>query len=98
MMPWWRDRSVVSKTPIVTVILLENGNLQQVIRMWREGTAEGQSLWGWISVNLALLLWCNFYRVCCPNERTAFWATILGVVMNAIVIGTVVYFRYGRSS
>ncbi len=92
----WDNPSVVGKTPLVTVVLLENANIQQLVRMWNEGTAEGQSLWGWIFVNLALLLWCNFYRVCCPKERFAFWATVVGVLMNAAVIATVVYFRYIR--
>lgn len=84
----------VSKTPILTVFLLEGANIGQIIRMWTERTAEGQSLTAWISVNLALLLWLNFYRVCCPDQRWAFWATAVGISMNAGVILSVIWFRY----
>lgn len=88
---FWSNPSVVRYTPILTVGLLEAGNLQQLCRMWSEGTSEGQSLWGWLSVNVALWLWWNFYRVCCPKERFAFWATVVGIWMNAAVIATVAY-------
>ncbi len=93
MKPWSNPR-LVSKTPLIGVGLLEHANLQQLYRMWSEGTADGQSLWGWISVFVALLFWCNFYRVCCPNEKFAFWATTFSVLMNLLVILTVVHFRY----
>lgn len=93
MKPWSNPR-VVNKTPIVTFVLLESANVQQLWRMWAQQTAAGQSLGGWIAVNIALLLWCNFYRVCCPEQKTAFWVTVVGVVMNAAVIATVVKFRF----
>ena len=90
----WSDPRIISKTPLATIVLLEHANIQQLIRMWSEGTAEGQSLWGWISVGFALALFINFYRVCCPKEKFAFWATVLGLGMNLLVILTVVWFRY----
>lgn len=93
-MAFWNDPAVVRRSPLVTVVLLEWANVQQVARMVAERSAEGQSLVGWAAVSAALVLWANFYRVCCPQERTAFWTTVLGIVMNAGVIGTVVYFRY----
>jgi hypothetical protein len=88
------DPSVVSKTPLVTVFLLEGANANQLLRMWHEHTAAGQSLIGWLSVWVALLLWANFYRVCCPRERFAFWATVVGVGMNTAVWLTVIWFRF----
>jgi hypothetical protein len=60
----------------------------------RKEQAAGQSLWGWLSVNIALLLWCNFYRVCCPAQKLAFWAPVVGWVLNSCVVLTVIYFRY----
>ena len=81
-------------TPIAAVGLLEIANLNQLYRMWTEWTAAGQSLWGWISVQLALWLWLNFYRVVTPKERFAFWGTSLGIGMNMAVILTVIFFRY----
>lgn len=95
-MRFYNDPNVISKTPILTVFFLESANVSQLYRMWSEKTAEGQSLWGWMMVSAALLLWCNFYRVCCPKERWALWTTMLGVFMNALVILSVVYFRYLR--
>ncbi len=90
----WSNPALVAKTPLVTVVLLENANIQQLWRMWTQHTAAGQSLWGWLSVNLALLLWCNFYRVCCPDQRIAYWATVVGWALNTCVVLTVAYFRY----
>lgn len=81
-------------TPMVAVGLLEFANVNQLVRMWTEWTAAGQSLWGWLSVQLALWLWLNFYRVITPNERFAFWGTGIGIAMNMAVCLTVVFFRY----
>lgn len=95
-MKWLNDRALVSKTPFVTTLLLENANVQQLWQMWRTRTAAGQSLWGWMMVGGALWLWCNFYRVICPKEKAALRCTQLGVLMNLLVILTVIWFRYGR--
>jgi hypothetical protein len=91
----WNNPALVGTwTPILAVACLEWANLNQLYRMWTEWTAAGQSLWGWMSVWVALVLWLNFYRVVTPNERFAFWGTVLGIVMNSAVILSVVFFRY----
>lgn len=83
-------------TPFLTTLLLENGNIQQLLQMWTERTAEGQSLLGWISVQIALLLWFNFYgnKLEGSSRKTALLATAVGCVFNFSVILSVVYFRY----
>lgn len=91
---WRTDPKVVDKTPIVTVFLLEGANIQQMWRMWTERSAEGQSITGWLSVNVALWLWLNFYLVFNRDNKFAIWGTAVGVVLNALVVLTVVYFRY----
>lgn len=88
------DPALVGKTPLLTVMLLEGANIGQVVRMWTTRTAEGQSLTAWILVNLALLLWYNFYRVCTPEQTWAIRATALGIAMNSFVILSVVWFRW----
>ena len=93
-MKFWNNPAVVAKTPIVTTLLLETANMGQLIRMWTEWTADGQSLAAWICVNAALFLWLNFYRVCTPEQKWAIWATAFGVAMNSLVIASVVVFRY----
>lgn len=93
-MRWYSDPKIVSKTGVLTVLLLESANIGQVWRMWTERTAAGQSLGSWISVGLALWLWCHFFRVCAPTERFAYWSTLLGITMNLLVILTVIYWRY----
>jgi hypothetical protein len=60
--------------------------------MWTEKTAAGQSLTAWISVCIALLLWANVYRA--QRMKTALYATLLGVLMNLLVVATVVYWRF----
>lgn len=87
-------RELVERTPIVTTMLLEAANVQQLQRMWTERTAAGQSLTAWLSVSAALLLWLNFYRVVTPQAKWAIRGTAVGVAMNALVILTVIYFRY----
>jgi len=88
------NRSLVDKTPIITTFLLELANINQMIRMWSEWTAEGQSLWGWITVNIALILWLNFYLVFNRDNKFAIWGTAVGIFMNSCVIMSVIYFRY----
>lgn len=90
------DPRWVDKTPILTTLLLEAANVQQLVRMWSEGSAEGQSITGWLSVNVALLLWLNFYRVVTPHATWAIRGTLFGVVMNAAVILTVAWFQFLR--
>jgi len=88
------DPRWVSKTPIATVFLLEAANVGQIIRMWTERSALGQSVWSWVSVNLALWLWWNFYRVITPKELWARRATAIGIALNSVVIASVVWFRF----
>jgi hypothetical protein len=94
----WSARTnpkVVDKTPIVTVFLLEGANLQQLWRMWTARTSAGQSVTAWLSVNLALWLWLNFYLVFNRQNKFAIWGTAVGIFLNALVLLTVIYFRYG---
>lgn len=78
----------------MTTLLLEGANIGQLRRMWVEQTAEGQSLTAWLLVSAALWLWLNFYRVITPDQKFAIRCTAFGIVMNALVILTVLYFRY----
>jgi len=90
----WNDPAVVSKTPIATVFLLEGANIGQLWRMWGEHSALGQSEWSWMSVNVALWLWLNFYRVVTPGEVWARRATGVGIALNTAVILSVIWFRH----
>lgn len=91
---WRTNPKIVDKTPIVTVFLLEGANVQQLWRMWTEWTAAGQSVGAWLSVNIALWLWLNFYLVFNRENKFAIWGTAIGIVLNALVMLTVIYFRY----
>jgi uncharacterized protein with PQ loop repeat len=95
MTPWYRQPALVSKTPIVAVVLLELANVSQLTRMWSTGTADGQSVVGWMCVNVALLLWLNFYLTFTPTQRWAIWGTVLGIGMNTSVILSVLWLRWG---
>jgi uncharacterized membrane protein YbaN (DUF454 family) len=92
---WLNDPALVQRTPMVTVFLLEGANISQLWRMWTEHSALGQSVQGWILVNLALVLWLNFYRVCLPpgQRRWAIVSTGIGWCLNMAVILSVLYFR-----
>lgn len=84
----------VLRTPVLTTLLLESANVQQLWRMWTEHTAAGQSLTAWVCVNIALLLWLNFYLVITPEAKWAIRGTAFGVCLNAAVILSVFYWRY----
>ena len=86
---------LIEKTPIATTLLLEYANVGQLWRMWHVHSALGQNVWSWLSVHAALWLWWNYYRVMLPNDKYARRATAVGLVLNAAVVLTVVYFRYG---
>lgn len=89
------DQKWVLRTPIASVILLEAANLQQLYQMWVvDHSAEGQSVTAWLSVQVALWLWLNFYRVITPQARWAIRGTQLGLALNMSVILTVLYWRY----
>jgi uncharacterized protein with PQ loop repeat len=77
--------------PVAAQVLLEWANVSQLVRMWREHTAAGQSLVGWLSVFAALLLFLAFYRH--KRLTTVVYTTAFGLLMNTLVILTVLYFR-----
>ena len=80
--------------PIAAACLLEYANIGQLVRMWGEHTAAGQSLPAWISVGAALLFYTAFYWVCTPEQRWARLATAVSSFTNIAVIATVLRFRY----
>jgi hypothetical protein len=84
----------VARTPILSVLLLEAANVSQITRMWTERSAEGQSVLGWISVNMALWLWLNFYLTFNRAQKFAIYGTVLGIAINSLVILSVLYFRH----
>lgn len=88
------NKNVMRHTPIVTTLLLEGANVGQLIRMWTEHTAAGQSLWAWFSVGVALALWLCWYRLFVPEQKIAIYSCLSGILMNQAVIWTVIYFRY----
>jgi len=90
----WNNRRIMAKSPLITTVLLEFANIGQIARMWHEHTAAGQSLISWLSVQAALWLWLNFFRLFNPEQRFAFWCQALGICLNMLVCLTVIYYRY----
>lgn len=95
MVKLWNDATWVARTPMLTVLLLEYANVGQLWRMWHEQSALGQNVWSWVSINAALWLWLNYYRVIVPGglRSAAARATMVGIALNATVILTVAHFR-----
>ena len=88
------DPKWVLRTPIISVLLLELGNLQQLWQMWVvDHSAKGQSITAWLSVQAALWLWLNFYRVITPDAVWAIWGTRVGIALNMSVVLSVLYWR-----
>lgn len=83
----------IAKTPIVTTLLLEAANASQLVRMWTERSALGQSIVAWMMVNAALVLWFIYYKVMLPEQKLPRYCTAFGIAMNLCVVLTVAYFR-----
>ena len=79
-------------SPMITAAMLEGANAMQIWRMVTEHSALGQNAWSWVSVNVALWLWCNFYRA--KFLLTALCMTLLSVVITSLVVLTVAYYRH----
>ena len=90
---FWDDPVWVGRTPIVASLLIDGGAVGQIVRMWRERSAEGQSLLSWCAVVVALLLWANFYRVITPDQRWARLAIGVSIVLNGAVALSVLWWR-----
>ena len=89
------NREWVLRTPILSVLLLEAANVQQLWQMWViDRSADGQSLTGWLCVQLALWLWLNFYYVITPEAKWAIRGTQLGIALNMSVCLSVLFWRY----
>lgn len=81
-------------TPIASLVLIEGGAVGQIARMVREQTAAGQSLWSWLAVTVALMLWFNYYRVMTPRLLLPRVTMVIGVTLNLCISLTIIYFRY----
>jgi FtsH-binding integral membrane protein len=83
---WLRNDRFLDLTPVFAMVLLETANGFQLWEMWTTRTSLGQSPWGWVCVNAALLLWLNWYRQVTPERVWTVRATLFGLAMNAAVI------------
>ena len=88
------NQKLVSLTPIFTTFIFEMANIGQLYEMWTKRSAEGQSIFSWCIISLALLLWFNFYRIKTPDEKFAIWSTVAALITNLFVIFSVVYFKF----
>ena len=85
---------LVALTPIASLVLIEGGAVGQIARMLRERSAVGQSLWSWLAVSAALVLWFNYYRVITPQHLLPRITMAIGITLNLCIAATIVYFRY----
>jgi uncharacterized protein with PQ loop repeat len=90
----WNDKEWIDKSPIIATIFIEGANIGQMIRIWTEHSAKGQSLSSWIAVVIALVIWFNFYRVITPHSKYAKWTAVVGIILNIGVIISIIWFRY----
>lgn len=90
----WNNPAWVSRTPIATSLLLDGGAIGQIVRMWRERSALGQSLTSWLAVILALLLWANFYRVITPDQFWARATILLSIALNVGIVASIIWWRH----
>lgn len=92
-MKFYNNPKLVTWTPLITSAILEWANLSQIWRMYCEGSSASQSLLGWVLVDIAMILWWNYYRVCTPDQRAALISIKLAILVNIIATAVVVYYR-----
>ncbi len=92
-MNFLNDPKIISKTPILSIGLMQISNLFQMYKIWSEKSADGQSLVGWILVEIALFIWLHFYYICCPKETTAIFSNYLAIIINFLVILSIIKFQ-----
>lgn len=81
-----RDR-IVNYFPVASSVLIESGQCGQLYRMWTQHTAAGQNVWGYVSILVALVLWCFYHRR--NKAKTALYVTMLSCVILMAVIVTI---------
>lgn len=69
-------------------------DISQIVRMFTEQSAAGQSLWGWISITQALILYAVFFRIETPDKKLVFWCTMVNGFVVSLIAVTIVFFRY----
>ncbi len=84
------EPNVVSKYPIFAGLLFFANTLSQLFRIWINKSSKDQSLIGWSSLTLALIVLLLFYKICCPKEKYMFWSTVIEILANLILIISII--------
>lgn len=88
------NKSLIAKTPLVTCLLMEWGNLGQIFQMMMTQSAKSQNLLSWWTIHLALWLWYNYYRVVTPDQKLTIRITLLGIFIQGLGTLTVSWFKF----
>lgn len=83
----------VSYSPLIGTCLFVVADTSQIIQIYSKQSSLGHSIWGWTIVIISLLLYATFFKVKTPNEKLAFWCTILNLFVVILLYATVIYFR-----
>lgn len=90
---WLFKKNVVEKYPFVTIGLIEFFNISQGVRMIKNHSSEDQSIMGWIAVTFALVLWTIYYKVIVPEQKIAYYSTVISIFINITIVCIALYFR-----
>lgn len=92
-MNWISDPRKIKYTPVGARIGFEFANVGFIWRMIETRSSQDQNPWSWLLLFLCLCAWCNFYRVCTPEQKPARVMSIVAALTNLAVLCTVIYFR-----
>lgn len=86
-------KKLIPRIPLVTSFIFATAYVAQVVRMWTERSALGQSVFGWIQVGVALVLFYVYYREMLPDQKIPQYCTLFEIALVLGIIGTTITFR-----
>lgn len=86
-------RRLIPRIPLVTSFIFATAYIAQMVRMWTQRSALGQSVFGWIQVGIALVLFYIYYSEMLPNEKIPKYCTVFEIALVLGIIGTTILFR-----
>lgn len=79
--------------PVIATVLIELASVGHIVQMFQARSSAGQNPLSYLLLMGALVLWERYYSLETPDQRPAIWTARASLVVNALVLAAVLYFR-----